>query len=78
MNRFHDTERDQLQGTTCSFLPVDAVYRQCLDVTHIAFSLLPEGGLFSSSSCPGFWNCLFWRLGNKITELFPHPIREST
>lgn len=55
MNRFHDTERDQLQGTTCSsFLPVDAVYRQCLDVTHIAFSLLPEGRLYSSSSCPGF------------------------
>ena len=50
MNRFHDTETDQLKGTTCcSFLPVSAVYRQYLDITHIAFSLLPEGGLFSSS-----------------------------
>ena len=54
MNRFHDTETDQLKGTTCcSFLPVSAVYRQYLDITHIAFSLLPEGGLCSSSGCPG-------------------------
>ena len=53
MNRFHDTETDQLKGTTSSFLPVSTVYRQYLDITHSAFSLLPKGGLFSSSGCPG-------------------------
>ena len=76
MNRFRDTETDQLKGTTCSsFLAVNAVYRQCLDTARTAFSLLSEAGLFSSSRCPGLWNCL--EIGEEITELFPHPILES-